>query len=130
MLLYIVGWAMLVAESLENHTAIQYGEGTLASLHLKEQPGSPCTSHMERLVAVLVPTLDTGTHSLSTYVARQFPSVFGYLFYVHNRFHERMVPQRNLRNPHRAQEMGPCLGTRLLESSVAVWTENASLFSN
>lgn len=119
--------AVLIAKGLEDHAAVKNSKSPLNGLHLEEKTSPPCTSDVESLVAILVATLDAGAHSLAADVAGQLPSGLGDLFDIHDRLHERVVSQRDFRNPHGAKQMGPFGRIRLLECTVCIGTKYARL---
>lgn len=59
--------------------------------------------------------------------AYEFPSLPGDLLHIHNRLHEDGVAQRNLGNPDCTKQVRPFGSVRLLESSIDIGTEYASL---
>jgi hypothetical protein len=62
---------------------------------------------MEGLIAILVTALDARSHSLVADIAGQSPSILWYFFDLHDGFHESVISQRDLRNPHGAKKMRP-----------------------
>lgn len=119
--------AVLIAKGLEDHAAVKNSKSSLNGLHLEEKTSPPCTSDVESLVAILVATLDACAHSLAADVAGQLPSSLGDLFDIHDRLHERVISQRDFRNPHGAKQMGPFGRIRLLECTVCIGTKYARL---
>jgi hypothetical protein len=109
--------------------------GLVRRLHLQEEFGFASTSHMERLVAVLIPTLYACAHLLIAYVAIQLPTAFWYLVNIRDRFHECHVSDRDFWNPYSAQEMTPAKCAGLFESAIDVraedtrWRSSANLFA-
>ena len=57
----------------------------------------------------------------------QFPSLFGNLFHVHDRFHEGCVTQADFRYPDGAEKMRPSRRICLLERAIGIGTEDTSL---
>lgn len=123
----VLGWAVPVAECLENHTAIENCKSTVTGLHFQVELGAPGTRDVEGLVAVLVTALYAGTHLLVTDVTRKFPPSLWNLLNIHYGLHERMVTERDLWYPHRTKQMSPFRGIGLLECTVSVRAEDARL---
>lgn len=126
-LLAVVQWAVLVTEGFEDHVAIQNSQSTMTSLHFQVEPGSSGACDMKSLVAVLVGTLNARAHPLAANIAGQLPPCFWHFFHIHHRLHERVVAQRYLRNPHRAEQMRPLGGVGLLKRAVCIGAEDACL---
>lgn len=125
--LSVLGRAMFIAKRLEDHTAIQDGERTLAGLHLKIQPGPSSAGNMKSLIAVLVAALYAGTHSLMADVTCQLPPVLRDLLHIHDRLHECVIPERDFGDPHCTKQMGPFRGIGLLKGTIMVGTEDTCL---
>jgi hypothetical protein len=117
----------------------------MSVLHLEEEPTSSGASDVERQVAVLVRTLNASSHLLvanvailnkvrnyvvlrdSRSVTNQFPSLLWNLVHFHDRFHKGLIPKGDFWNPNGAEEVRPSQGIGLLECTLNVRAENASL---
>lgn len=55
---------------------------------------------MKGLIAILVATLDASTHPLTADVTCQLPTVLGDFVDILDWFHECVVSERDLGNPH------------------------------
>lgn len=62
---------------------------------------------MERLIARLVAALNTGAHLLVTDVAGEFPAGSRHLLNFHYWFHEGVISEGDLGDPHGTQQMRP-----------------------